>query len=149
MEHSDLLAGHESACSPNWVFLLTFCCNAGGPKFRPSITQKISIIWEGATQKPIIFFKLKGNSKERKVPLFSRCDVSSGGKFGLKNGTKIAKITYLGVPHSPRKFSLLLIVTYVFNNNDAYTHSANFSNNDAYPQCKFQVFRVDFGQVRN
>ena len=27
LDHSDLFADHESACSANWVFLSKFCCN--------------------------------------------------------------------------------------------------------------------------
>lgn len=46
---------------------------------------------------------------------------------------KIAKVTSFGVPL--KEVSLLLIVTYIL-------------DNDVYPQCKFQVFWIDFGQVR-
>ena len=57
------------------------------------------------------FLNLKETQRSEKCPYFLAVTSSSGGKFGLKNGTKIAKTTYLEVPHSPRKFSLLLIVT--------------------------------------
>ena len=53
---------------------------------------------------------------------------SSRGKFDLKNGKKVAKITTFGGAQWLGKFLFTVVLTYVV------------GNIDFYPQCKFDAF---------